>query len=151
MKAEVTYKEIQKLHDLNYLLSKKDSKATAELNRIHFLVFGSNVDISCGNCRIKAFHKLTSLTLEQLKEMENQKFKIKKGQLLEYPFGSGQVFSANSGISNENAEKILAKYPKLIESFEVYPGSESESKEYKPLAKKKEEPKKGVKDEPKKD
>lgn len=60
--------------------------------------------------------------------MENQDFKIKKGILVEYPFRSGQFFSAALGVSNELAIEYLTAHPSKIDQFEVYPGSESESK-----------------------
>lgn len=121
MDVQSVYNQIQDLHKLNYLLSTKDKDASQELNRVHKLVFGEAIDFGCGNCRIKAFHKLTSLTLDKLKEMENQGYKIKKGVLIEFPVGSGQFYNSQSGISDEKAKAYLKALPHRADNFAVIP------------------------------
>ena len=129
MTANEIYEDIQGLENLIYKINKREPLAIKELNRLHRIVFGEPVFADCSNCHIKAYKKLLSLTILDLQIMENQKFKIKKDALIEYPFRSGQFYSAKSGISDENAIAYLSEFPKLIKNFEVYPGSESKSKE----------------------
>jgi len=129
MDVEKVFEDIQGLHKLNYLLSKKDKVASKELNRLHKLVYGESIDFGCGNCRIKAFHKLTSLTLEFLNQMENQNFKIKKGVLVEFPYGSGTFYNNLSGIPDDKAVQYLSALPHRISNFDVYPGHDSKSGE----------------------
>lgn len=121
MDIQSVYDQIQNLHKLNYLLSTKDKEASKELNRVHKLVFGEGIDFGCGNCRIKAFHKLTSLTLEKLNEMENQGYKIKKGVLIEFPVGSGQFYNSSSGIPDDKAKAYLKALPHRKDNFSVIP------------------------------
>ncbi len=121
------YTDIQELNNLIYLINKRDTSAIEELNRLYRIVFGETVTAGCSNCHIKAFRKLTDLTIQDLSIMQEQKFKIKKGVLVEYPFRSGRFFSAALGITNELATEYLKAYPQKVTKFEVYPGSESES------------------------
>lgn len=127
MKAVELYQDIQNLSNLIYQINKRDHLAIEELNRLHLIVFNSKVEATCSNCHIKAYKKLISLTIEELKEMESQKFKIKEGVRVEYPVGTH--YTSTSGISNDVAVKYLEQFPKLIKNFSVYPGSDSESKE----------------------
>lgn len=123
------FADIQELNNLIYKINKREPSAISELNRLNRILFGEVVTAGCSNCHIKAFRKLTSLTISDLKAMENQKFKIKKDVLVEYPFRSGQFFSSALGVSNELAIEYLTNHPDKLSQFEVYPGSESESKE----------------------
>jgi hypothetical protein len=129
MNIEETFQDIQALETLVYQISKRQPAALAELNRLYRIVYGETVTAGCSGCHLKAYKKLTSLTINDLQEMENQDFKIKKGVLVEYPFRSGQFFSSALGVSNEVAVQYLTEHPSKIDQFEVYPGSESESKE----------------------
>lgn len=129
MNVEEVYNDILALNDLIYQISKKQPEALGELNRLYRIVYGETVEAGCSGCHTKAFKRLTSLTINDLHNMENQQFKIKKGVLVEYPFQSGQFFSSALGVSNELATEYLTNHPQMIDQFEVYPGSESESKE----------------------
>lgn len=128
MNTDQIFNDIQALNDLIYKINKREPEAIKELNRLNRIVFGETVIAGCSNCHIKAFRRLTTLSIEDLKTMEEQKFKIKKGILVEFPFRSGQFFSAALGVTNELAIEYLTAHPDKIDQFEVYPGSESESK-----------------------
>jgi hypothetical protein len=129
MDIEETFRGIQGLEDLVYQISKREPAALEELNRLYRIVYGETVTAGCSGCHLKAYKKLTSLTINDLQEMEDQDFKIKQGVLVEYPFRSGQFFSSALGVTNELAVEYLTEHPAMIDQFEVYPGSESESKE----------------------
>jgi hypothetical protein len=129
MNTEEVFLQLQALNGLIIKITKREPEAIAELNRLYRILYGETVTAGCSNCHIKAFHKLTSLTIDDLNTMNDQNFKIKKGVLVEYPFQSGQFFSAALGVSDELATEYLTAHPQMIEQFEVYPGSESESKE----------------------
>lgn len=119
--------DISALQNLILKINKREPNAIAELNRLYRLLFGEVVVAGCTNCHIKAYHRLIQITLNDLTEMENQNFKLKKGVRIEYPFNSGQNFTAKTGISNEKATEMLINHPELISRFEVYPGSEDET------------------------
>lgn len=129
MDVKKTYDDIQNLSNLIYLINKRDYKAIEELNRLHRIAFGSEVFANCSNCHIKAYKKLMSLTIKDLQEMENQNFKISPEHLIEWPAGTGTFYSSTLGIPNEVAVDYLKRFPKNIDKFSVYPGSESESGE----------------------
>jgi len=137
MNVKKTYEDIQKLYDLIFAINKREYKAIEELNRLNRIVFGEPVVTGCSNCHIKAYKNLISLTIKDLQEMADQKFKIKKEHLIEWPAGSGAFYSSKLGISDEVATAYLERFPKHLDKFEVYPGSESESKELSVKAKKK--------------
>lgn len=129
MDVKKTYSDIQNLSNLIYQINKREYKAIEELNRLHRLVFGEKVTTGCSNCHIKAYKKLISLTIKELQDMADQKFKIKKEHLIEWPIGS--FYSSKLGIPDEVAVAFLERFPKHLDKFEVYPGSDSESKELK--------------------
>lgn len=131
MDVKKIYDDIQNLNNLIYQINKREYKAIEELNRLHRIVFGETVTTGCSNCHIKAFKKLILITIKELQEMADQKFKIKKEHLIEWPAGSGSFYSSKLGISDEVATAYLDRFPKHLDKFEVYPGSESESKELK--------------------
>lgn len=132
MDSEKVLQDIQALYDLVHLISKKQPEALAELNRLYMIVYGETVTAGCSGCHLKAYKKLTSLTLQDLQNMENQKFKIKKGVLIEFPFRSGEfVSSASDPVTVDRvATAYLTAHPSKISEFDVYPGSDSESKEF---------------------
>lgn len=129
MTTEQLYEELQGLNNLIYQINKRQPEAIQKLNRLNRMIYGETVTAGCSNCHIKAFNKLTSLTIEDLEIMENQNFKLKKGVLLEYPHMSGQFYSSVRGIDDKTATAYLEQFPKKLTSFEKYPGSDSESKE----------------------
>ena len=133
MDIQQIYQDLQGLNNLIVKINKRDKEAMKELNRLHKMLFGSYVKAGCSNCHIKAYQMLTSITIKDLENMENQKFKLKENVMLEFPARSGQFFTSVKGISNEIASEYLANFPNGISKFGVYPGSDSEKKEYTPL------------------
>lgn len=121
MDVKKTYSDIQNLSNLIYLINKRDITAVEELKRIYKEVFNDMFDLGCSNCHIRAYKELISLTIEDLKIMENQNFKLKKTSLIEYPAGSAQFFSSKKGISDKDAIAYLTALPKRIDQFEEYP------------------------------
>lgn len=121
MNVKKTYSDIQNLSSLIYLINKRDATAVDELKRVYKEVFNDMFDLGCSNCHIRAYKELISLTIEDLKIMENQNFKLKKSSLIEYPAGSAQFFSSKKGISDKDAIAYLTALPKRIDQFDEYP------------------------------
>ncbi len=61
--------------------------------------------------------------------MNNQNFKLKKNQLINWPFRSSQFFTAAGGISDATAIEYLTADLRRLDKFASYPGSDSESKQ----------------------
>jgi hypothetical protein len=133
MTVKEIFDSVQGLENLIYQINKREPEAIKELNKLHRLAFGEPVNVGCSNCHIKAYKKLLSLTLLDLENMENQKFKIKKDALIEYPIRSGQFYSSKLGIDDATAKKYLSEFPKMAKHFEVIP--EDEPVNEKPLSK----------------
>lgn len=122
MKTSEIYEQIQQLNSLIYKINKREDQAVNELNRLHKIVFGENINTKCSNCHIKAFNKLINLTIQDLETMENSKYKIKKGVLIEYP--SGTHYTSVKGIPDDVAKKYLKDFPQLAKNFEEIPKEE---------------------------
>ena len=60
-------------------------------------------------------------------------YKLKNGTLLQMGFGSGEFYT-NANLTDEVAERYLAKYPERINYFAVYP--EDWKERIKPVEKK---------------
>ncbi|MDF3076125.1 MAG: hypothetical protein K0S09_14 [Sphingobacteriaceae bacterium] len=116
MDVEQTWQELQQLPSLIVKINQREKEALHLLYRLSKRVLGEAVTASCSNCHIKAFHKLTSITYQNLIDMSEQKFKLKKGVLID-PENNGQHYS-NANLTDEIAAKILAKNPKLEKYFE---------------------------------
>lgn len=115
--------DIQNLEGLLYKITKREPEAIAELNRLYRLLYGETVTAGCSNCHIKAYHKLTSLTLQKLIDMSNSNFKIKKGVLVEYPY-PGTFYSSVNGIPDAVAVKYLDEFPERKDLFESIDSSQ---------------------------
>ena len=134
MDVNKVFEDISALYPLVVKIGKKDADALAQLNRVHKAVFGTTVVAGCSGCHVKAYNKLASLTLEDLLIMENAKFKLKKGVLLNYPFMSGDHYTAQGGIPDAIAAKYLDSKPDKVDQFDLYPGSDKGELDTKAIA-----------------
>lgn len=120
MEAKELYQEIQDLQQLIIPIAKRQPFAINKLAEVYYKVFKETFTVGCKSCPTKAFGKLQNISLQTLITMTNQKFKLKKEALINYPAFSGQHYSSHN-ITDEKAIEILTAYPSLIENFEKYP------------------------------
>lgn len=124
MNAEKIYNDIQQLPVLAGEIRQRESKAISFLQRLYFDVTGSDVYAGCKGCHIKAANYLTSLSLNDLKKMASQKFKLKKGNRIEYPFRSGRLITEEN-LTDELAVQMLLNNPAMVSGFADYPKDET--------------------------
>lgn len=120
MDVQSVYDEIQTLPSLILQINKREHSAIAILNRLNRLLFGESVVAGCTNCHIKAYHKLTSLTIKDLEVMNARKFKLNKNITIENPIRSGRFFN-DSTMTDEIARDFLLNNPKGVVHFSEYP------------------------------
>lgn len=120
MDVQSVYERLQQLPSLILKINKRETEAISILNSLSRLLFGETVVAGCTNCHIKAYHKLTSLTLKDLEVMNARKFKLNKGITIESPIRSGQYFN-DATMTDEIAKDFLLNNPKGIKHFSEYP------------------------------
>lgn len=120
MDVQSVYERLQQLPSLILKINKREREAISILNGLSRLLFGETVVAGCTNCHIKAYHKLTSLTLKDLEVMNARKFKLNKGITIESPVRSGQYFN-DATMTDEIAKDFLLNNPKGIKHFAEYP------------------------------
>lgn len=122
MDYESIYKDIQNLSQLIIKIGKKEPEAIKELSRVHAMVYGVGVHVTCHNCHIKAYHKLIGLTTENIKAMNEREFVLKAGQsfTLNNEFGSDKFYISHN-LTDDIAREHLSNVPEDIALFEVYP------------------------------
>lgn len=120
MNIEQTWQDIQSLPGLIYKINKKDNEAIQLLDKLSRILFSEPVIAGCSNCHIKAYHKLTNLTYQNLIEMEQRQFKLKKNIALEYPRRSGMHFNSET-LTDAMAKDYLINHPDGVSNFDVFP------------------------------
>jgi len=120
MDINLVFEQIQSLNSMIYAINKRQPEAIRLLDRLNRWVFGESVTAGCTNCHIKAFKKLTSLTLQDLEAMSNKKFELKKGLLVEYPFRSGKFYVSET-MTDDIAAKYLTDHPHKVDQFARVP------------------------------
>lgn len=98
------------------------------------------VRTSCNDCYRDAVYEMYVYLKRNGKMKEKTIYKLKNGVLLQMSFGSGEFYT-NANLTDEVAEKYLAKYPEHIRFFAVYPDDWEEriAKKERKSRKKKEE------------
>lgn len=120
MDVNLVFEQIQSLNGMIYAINKRHPEAIMLLDRLNRWIYGESVTAGCTNCHIKAFKKLTSLTLQDLEAMNNKQFELKKGLLIEYPFRSGN-FYVTGMMSDEVAARYLTEHPNKVDQFSRVP------------------------------
>lgn len=124
MDAQQIYDQIQQLPLMAGGIRRKESEAIQFLQKLYKQVTGNTVYAGCKGCHIKAANYLTSLTYQNLLTMSEQKFKLKKGVSIEWPYRSGQRITAGN-LTDAKAAEFLYNHPKGIDHFEEYPQNEN--------------------------
>lgn len=91
------------------------------------------VKTSCNDCYRDAVFEMYAYLKKNGKMKEKTIYKLKNGTLLQMGFGSGEFYT-NANLTDEVAERYLAKYPERINYFAVYP--EDWKERIKPVEKK---------------
>lgn len=142
MDIEKIWQEIQVLPSLILKINKRDKSAIAILNKLNLSLFGESVIAGCSNCHIKSYRKITSLTYQNLIDMSNKKYKLKKGITIEFPVRGGKHYNDET-LTDELAKEILINHPEMKQHFANIPVEV-------PVQEPKEEPVKELKKEEKK-
>lgn len=101
-------------------IRQKEPKSIAFLQSLYYQVTGSTVYAGCKGCHIKAANYLTSLTLQNLLIMSEQRFKLNKGVKIEWPFRSGQLLT-EVNLTDAKAAEYLINNPAGLANFADYP------------------------------
>lgn len=120
MDIEKTWAELQTLPSLILKINKRDKSSIQILNKLNLSLFGESVIAGCSNCHIKAFRKLTSLTYQNLIDMNNKKFKLKKGITIEFPVRGGKFYNSET-LTDDLARIILVNHPEMKQHFASVP------------------------------
>lgn len=78
------------------------------------------IKTSCNDCYRDAVIEMYSYLKKYGKMKEKSNYALKNGVLLQMDFGSGEMFT-NDNLTDEAAEKFLAKNPKGINQFALTP------------------------------
>lgn len=91
------------------------------IEAMYYEVFGRMfVRTSCNDCYRDAVIEMYSYLKKYGKMKEKSSYALKNGVLLQMAFGSGEMYT-NDNLTDEAAEKYLAKNPKGISLFAVTP------------------------------
>lgn len=111
---------VKRLSDLGKACSFTQEEK-AEIERMYTDVLDKVfVRTSCNDCYKDAVYEMYSYLRKNGKMKEKTKYKLKNGTLLQMEFGSGEFYT-NANLTDEVAEKYLAKYPERICYFAIYP------------------------------
>jgi hypothetical protein len=131
------------LLSLSARIAQKQPEAIALLNQVYINLFNETIQQGCGNCYQKAFFRIQKhLYLQQqnnpsnnqpIMTIINRKYLLKPNRVLQTTFGGDAL--TNDNLTDEAAEKLLAKHPGLIKHFDRYPdeGEKLKVKSQKPI------------------
>lgn len=92
-----------------------------EIERLYSEVLDKTfVRTSCNDCYKDAVYEMYAYIKKNGKMKDNTIYKLKNGALLQMAFGSDEFYT-NSNLTDEVAERFLAKYPERINLFAIYP------------------------------
>lgn len=120
MDAQQVYNDIQKLPLMAGGIRQKETTAIKFLQNLYYQVTGSTVYAGCKGCHIKAANYLSSLTLQTLLIMSEQKFRLNKDVKIEWPFRSGQLLT-EVNLTDAKAAEYLINNPAGLSNFVDYP------------------------------
>lgn len=111
---------VDRLKELGGITSLSSSNK-ADIEVMYREVLGRNfVKTSCGNCYHDAVIEMYSYLKKYGRMKEKSNYALKNGVLLQSDFGSGEMYT-NENLTDEAAEKYLAKHPKGIIMFALMP------------------------------
>jgi hypothetical protein len=97
-----------------------DAEKIYKIFSLYKNVFGKPFKISCNSCFADAFMELRKITEQQLTDMNNLQFTIKKSVILYHP--EKRIYNTtNHKLTNEKALWYLCLNPYLIVKFEKFP------------------------------
>ncbi|TZF84514.1 hypothetical protein FW774_05870 [Pedobacter sp. BS3] len=117
MSPEEIFNGILELQSRYAELGRREPQTVEQLRKLHLAAFGERLEKSCGNCITKAYFKISRLTLQNLIDMSEKQFKLKKDALLSY---KGDHYT-NANLTDKVAAEVLEKYPKMAKMFESTP------------------------------
>jgi len=120
MTPQEIFEKIQALATITSAIARREKGAVAVLNEAYKATYGHTIEFGCKNCVTKAYMKLSSLTLQNLIDMANAKYKLKKGIRIQYPAFSANFYTSEN-ITDASAEKMLKAHPEMIKHFADYP------------------------------
>lgn len=92
-----------------------------EIERLYYEVLGKTFHkTSCGDCYRDAAIEIYLYLKRNGKMKEKSNYALKNGVLLQPEFGNSSFYT-NANLTDEVAEKYLAKHPKNINMFSVFP------------------------------
>lgn len=92
-----------------------------EIERLYSSVLDKKfIKTSCNDCYKDAVYEMYAYIKKNGKMKDKTVYKLKNGALLQMAFGSDEFYT-NSNLTDEVAERFLAKYPERINLFSVYP------------------------------
>lgn len=111
---------IQRLSDLGKACSFTQEEK-AEIERMYTDILDKTfVKTSCNDCYKDAVYEMYAYLKKNGKMRDKTIYKLKNGTLLQMEFGSGEFYT-NANLTDEVAEKYLAKYPERINYFAIFP------------------------------
>lgn len=112
-----------------------------EIERLYYEVLGKTFHkTSCGDCYRDAAIEIYLYLKRNGKMKEKSNYALKNGVLLQPEFGNSSFYT-NANLTDEVAEKYLAKHPKNINMFAVSPN------DWKERVKERETPSSGINEE----
>ena len=112
-----------------------------EIERLYYEVLGKTFHkTSCGDCYRDAAIEIYLYLKRNGKMKEKSNYALKNGVLLQPEFGNSSFYT-NANLTDEVAEKYLAKHPKNINMFAVFPN------DWKERVKERETPSSGINEE----
>lgn len=94
------------------------------------------VRTSCGDCYRDAAIEIYSYLKRNGKMKEKSNYALKNGVVLQMGFGSNEMYT-NANLTDESAEKYLAKFPGNVKFFSKYPKNWKERAKKRTVAKEK--------------
>lgn len=109
-----------------------------EIERLYYEVLGKTFHkTSCGDCYRDAAIEIYLYLKRNGKMKEKSNYALKNGVLLQPEFGNSSFYT-NANLTDEVAEKYLARHPKNINMFSVFPN------DWKERVKERETPSSGI-------
>lgn len=111
---------VNRLKELGSIASLSSSDK-AEIESLYALVLDKKfVRTSCSDCYLDAVIEMSVYLNKNGKMKEKSEYGLKNGVLLQMGFGSAEMYT-NANLTDEVAEKYLAKYPDNIKYFSKKP------------------------------
>ena len=111
---------VNRLKELGSIASLSSSDK-AEIENLYVLVLDKKfVRTSCSDCYHDAVIEMSVYLNKNRKMKEKSEYGLKNGVLLQMGFGSSEMYT-NANLTDEAAEKYLAKYPDNIKYFSKKP------------------------------